>query len=71
MTLRLVIVLTVLAHVAFVGSRVTVSLYAISLGASPLTVGVLMSLNGLAVLIFGIMPEPLMALCLYSIQVSL
>jgi len=43
-TLRLVIVLTVLAHVAFVGSRVTVSLYAISLGASPLTVGVLMSL---------------------------
>lgn len=44
MTLRLVIVLTVLAHVAFVGSRVTVSLYAISLGASPLTVGVLMSL---------------------------
>ena len=33
--------------------------------------GVLMSLNGLAVLVFGIMPEPLMALCLYSIQVSL
>jgi NADH-quinone oxidoreductase subunit N len=34
-------------------------------------VRVLMSLNGLAVLIFGILPEPLMALCLYSIQVSL
>ncbi|MGH8709399.1 MAG: MFS transporter, partial [Burkholderiales bacterium] len=44
MTLRLVIVLTVLAHVGFVGSRVTVSLQAIALGASPLTVGVLMSL---------------------------
>ncbi|MGH8720368.1 MAG: MFS transporter, partial [Burkholderiales bacterium] len=44
MTLRLVIVLTVLAHVGFVGSRVTVSLNAIALGASPLTVGVLMSL---------------------------
>jgi MFS family permease len=43
-TLRLVVVLTVLAHVAFVGSRVTVSLFAISLGASPLTVGILMSL---------------------------
>jgi len=43
-TLRFVVVLTVLAHVAFVGSRVTVSLFAISLGASPLTVGVLMSL---------------------------
>ena len=30
-----------------------------------------MSLNGLAMLIFGILPGPLMALCLYSIQVSL
>ena len=30
-----------------------------------------MSLNGLAMLIFGIVPGPLMALCLYSIQVSL
>ena len=34
-------------------------------------VGVLMTLNGLAMLLFGIMPGPLMALCLYSIQVSL
>ncbi|HSN38605.1 MAG TPA: NADH-quinone oxidoreductase subunit NuoN [Burkholderiales bacterium] len=31
---------------------------------------VLMSLNGLAMLVLGVMPEPLMALCLYSIQVS-
>ncbi len=31
----------------------------------------LMSANGLAMLVFGVMPEPLMALCLYSIQVSL
>ena len=30
-----------------------------------------MSLNGLAVLVFGILPEPLMALCWYSIQASL
>jgi predicted MFS family arabinose efflux permease len=43
-TLRLVLVLTVLAHVGFVGSRVTASLYAIALGATPLTVGLLMSL---------------------------
>jgi MFS family permease len=43
-TLRLVFVLTVLAHLGFVGSRVTVSLYAIALGATPLTVGLLMSL---------------------------
>jgi NADH-quinone oxidoreductase subunit N len=34
-------------------------------------VHVLMSLNGLAMLIFGIMPGPLMALCHYAIQASL
>ena len=34
-------------------------------------VKVLMSLNGLAILLFGIMPGPLMALCLVSIQSSL
>jgi NADH-quinone oxidoreductase subunit N len=34
-------------------------------------VRVLMSLNGLAMLLFGIVPGPLMALCIYSIQVSL
>jgi NADH-quinone oxidoreductase subunit N len=34
-------------------------------------VKVLMSLNGAAVLLFGIAPQPLMALCLYSIQASL
>lgn len=33
-------------------------------------VKVLMSLNGAAVLFFGIMPQPLMAICLYSIQAS-
>jgi len=34
-------------------------------------VRVLMSANGLAMLLFGILPEPLMSLCLFSIQVSL
>jgi NADH-quinone oxidoreductase subunit N len=34
-------------------------------------VRLLLSANGLAMLVFGILPEPLMALCLYSIQVSL
>jgi NADH-quinone oxidoreductase subunit N len=33
--------------------------------------GVLMSMNGLAVLALGILPQPLMALCAYSIQHSL
>ena len=44
MTLALAILLTVLTHIAFVGSRVTIALYGIHLGATPLTVGVLMSL---------------------------
>jgi predicted MFS family arabinose efflux permease len=43
-TLTLAIVLTVLTHVAFVGSRMTIALYGIKLGATPLTVGVLMAL---------------------------
>jgi predicted MFS family arabinose efflux permease len=43
-TLALAIVLTVLTHVAFVGSRMTIALYGIELGATPLTVGVLMAL---------------------------
>ena len=42
---------------------------------SPLTpradVKVLMSVNGLAVIFFGVVPGPLMSLCLYSIQASL
>ena len=37
---------TVLGHTAFVGSRMTLSLFAIQLGASPFTVGLLMSLFG-------------------------
>jgi len=43
-TLTLAIVLTVLTHVAFVGSRMTIALFGIRLGATPLTVGVLMAL---------------------------
>jgi predicted MFS family arabinose efflux permease len=42
--LPFVILLTVLGHAGFVGSRVVVSLSAIDLGASPFTVGLLMSL---------------------------
>jgi predicted MFS family arabinose efflux permease len=38
------VLLTVLSHAGFVGSRINVSLAAIDQGASPLTVGVLMSL---------------------------
>ncbi|HEX4944521.1 MAG TPA: MFS transporter [Usitatibacteraceae bacterium] len=42
-----VVVLTVFGHAAFNGSRVTVSLYALSLQSSPLTVGALVSLYSL------------------------
>ena len=38
------VLLTVLSHVGFVGSRITVSLSAINQGASPLEIGVLMAL---------------------------
>ena len=44
MPLGLIVVTTVLAHAAFNGSRLTISLNALSLGASALTVGVMMSL---------------------------
>jgi predicted MFS family arabinose efflux permease len=44
MSLKLLVVLTILGHTAFNGSRVTVSLQALALGASPLTVGILMAL---------------------------
>ncbi|HEY8067783.1 MAG TPA: MFS transporter [Burkholderiales bacterium] len=42
--LAFIVLLTVLSHIGFVGSRITVSLSAINQGASPLTVGVLMAL---------------------------
>jgi predicted MFS family arabinose efflux permease len=42
--LALLVAITVFAHAAFNGSRVTVSLYALSLQSSPLTVGLLISL---------------------------
>lgn len=44
MPLALILAATVFAHAAFNGSRLTISLTALAGGASPLTVGVLMSL---------------------------
>ena len=44
MTLYLVVLLSVLASIAQRGSKVTVSLYALELGAGPLAVGVLAAL---------------------------
>ncbi len=44
MPLLLILAATVLAHASFNGSRLAISLTALSMGATPLTVGVLMSL---------------------------
>ncbi|MGB7541628.1 MAG: MFS transporter [Burkholderiales bacterium] len=52
--LHLLILVSVLNHVAFAGSRVAVALYAISLHASPFTVGVLMALYALLPMLFAV-----------------
>ncbi len=44
MTIYLVILLTVLTHTSFKGSRVLISLYAIQFGASPFEIGILFSM---------------------------
>jgi predicted MFS family arabinose efflux permease len=44
MPLALIVFTSILAHCAFNGARLTISLTALSMGASPLTVGVMMSL---------------------------
>ena len=49
-----IILLTVLAHTAFTSSRMTVSLYALKLDASPFTVGVLMSLYALLPMLLSV-----------------
>lgn len=54
MKLVVVIVLTVLAHTGFVGSRMVVSLYALNQQASPFTVGVLLSLYALLPMLLAV-----------------
>jgi predicted MFS family arabinose efflux permease len=50
----LIVVATVLAHSAFNGTRLNISLQALSLGASPLAVGVMMSLFAALPMLLGI-----------------
>jgi predicted MFS family arabinose efflux permease len=50
----LIIVTTVLAHSAFNGTRLTISLNALSLGASPLVVGLMMSLFAALPMVLGV-----------------
>lgn len=54
MKLVVVILLTVFAHTGFVGSRVVVSLYAISHHASPFTIGVLLALYALLPMLLAV-----------------
>lgn len=54
MPLALLVVTTVLAHAAFNGSRLALSLNALSLGASPLAVGVMMSLFAALPMLLGV-----------------
>jgi predicted MFS family arabinose efflux permease len=49
-----VIALTILVHVAFAGSRVAVSLYALSLGATALAVGTALSLYAALPMLFSV-----------------
>lgn len=54
MPLALIVVATVLAHAAFNGSRLTISLNALALGASPLAVGMMMSLFAALPMLLGV-----------------
>ncbi|MGZ5080389.1 MAG: MFS transporter [Usitatibacter sp.] len=54
MPLALIVVTTVLAHAAFNGSRLSISLNALSLGASALTVGMMMSLFAALPMLLGV-----------------
>ena len=54
MKLIVVIALTVLSHTGFVGSRVVVSLYAISQEARPITIGVILSLYALLPMLLAV-----------------
>ena len=54
MNLGVVILLTVLSHTGFVGSRMLVSLYALNQQASPFTVGALLSLYALLPMLLAV-----------------
>ena len=54
MTLRRIAILTILLHLAFAGLRVASSLFALHLGATAMTVGLLMSLLALVPMVFAV-----------------
>jgi MFS family permease len=52
-SIALIFVLTIVPHLAFAGARVTLSLYALHLGATPLTVGMIISLIAVVPLVYS------------------
>ncbi len=54
MPIALVVVATVLAHTAFNGSRLAISLYTLALGGSALTVGILLSISAALPMMLGV-----------------
>jgi predicted MFS family arabinose efflux permease len=54
MKLAVIVLLTVLAHTGFSGSRIAMSLFAIRQGASPLTIGALLALYALLPMLLGV-----------------
>ncbi len=54
MTIGLIFLLTILPHVAFASARVTLSLFALHLGATPLTVGLLISLLAVVPMFYSV-----------------
>ena len=60
MRLAFIVLLTVLVHLGFVGSRVTVALFALKQGATPFTIGVLMSLYAVLPMLFAVAAGRLM-----------
>jgi MFS family permease len=54
MSISLIFLLTILPHMAFAGARVTLSLFALHLGATPLTVGIIISLIAVVPMFFSV-----------------
>jgi MFS family permease len=53
-SIPLIFLLTILPHMAFAGARVTLSLFALHLGATPLTVGMIISLIAVVPMVFSV-----------------
>lgn len=53
MNIGLIVLLTIVPHLAFAGARVNLSLFALKLGATPFTVGIIISLIALVPMVYS------------------